>query len=256
NYGSVVMGNAQFVLDPDAGYPGAGLVQLDVSDPLRPVETAVIDERSNTLHRVGSYVITTGNNLQTFTLNDAGLLEQVAVCEDCYAGGVNKIVAAGLDILHLIGPDGISIVAVPGGPDFVYYDFFATDFPLLDGVTEALRNATYYVGTTCSGTDLDCTESTLLTLNTGVAHEPEVTSRLIIPGNARKLVMFDGLLWVMTVDGRFIPHILTDPFAPQMLNKGIQLPLRSTLVQTEVIGDRLFISHPDTGILVYQMAEE
>ncbi|WP_420629179.1 LVIVD repeat-containing protein [Candidatus Leptofilum sp.] len=248
---SDVYQNTQFIIDPDRG-----LIQLDVTNPTMPQETAVIDPKSNTLHLAGQWLDTTGDGLQTFEPNDDGILEQIAVCEECYEGAIHKILVTGPDTLHLIGPDGIYIVGVAGPGWLVPHSFLPADFPVLDGVVRWRENATYYLGTECRFAQADCAESTLWALHTLRAHEPEVKNGLTVPGNARKLVLFEGLLWVMTVDGRFIPHILTDPFAPQMLGKGIQLPLDTTLIQTEVVGDRLFISHPDTGILVYQMAEE
>ncbi len=147
---------------------------------------------------------------------------------------------------------GIYLVARADPMELAPMGVMPSDFPLIDGVVVEMENAAYYLGTTCHFEQTDCAGSTLWTLHTIRPSEPEIKNALTVPGNARKLFLFNEMLWILTTGGRLFPYDLTDPLAPQPSGQAVQLPLTTTLVQTAVVGETLYIFHPETGILAYR----
>ncbi|MBK8902894.1 MAG: hypothetical protein IPM53_17020 [Anaerolineaceae bacterium] len=254
NIGSAVLGDVQVVADPAAGYPGAGLVQLDVTNPTAPVETAVIDPKINTLWQNGEWLFGTGSGLHTFALNTAGVLESVAVCEDCYDGGISAILGVAPGVLHLLGQNGVYIVTAADPTSLAPANFIPADFWITDGTVLPGHNTAYYLGTPCSAGALTCAGSTLWTLATDNALAPEIVNEQAVSGDARQLLLFGDMLWVVTTDGRLHPYDLTNPLAPQPLDQAMPLPLAMSVVQTAVSADTLYIFHPEMGLLAYQLA--
>ncbi|MCA9953070.1 MAG: hypothetical protein KC434_00005, partial [Anaerolineales bacterium] len=253
NFGSALLGNVQVIADPAAGYPGAGLVQLDVTNPTQPMATAVIDPQINTIWQSGEWLYGTGNGLHTFGLNASGVLESVATCEDCYEGGISAILGVGADALHLLGQNGIYVVSAADPMHLTPANFISSNFWVTDGVVRPDQNAAYYLGTSCSTGALTCAGSTLWAVATDNPLEPKIVRELAIPGNARQLFLFANMLWIVTTDGRLQPYDLTDSFDPQPLEQTVQLPLATTLMETAVTADTLYLLHPETGLLAYQL---
>ena len=248
NRHSAVYQENQFIVDATDG-----LLQYDVSNPIEPVLTAVIHPKINEIYQSGSVLFGTGSGLHTFELDEAGLMQSVAVCDDCYEGGINEIVATGLDTWHLIGQNGLYIVAIASPKNLIPMDHISFQSSLVDGLAWREQNVAYYLETSCSYTEANCAESTLWALNVGYAFDPILENQIVIPGNARKLFVFAGLLWVVTADGSLHPFDISNRYAPQPLGIDVKLPIGTSLLQTAVLDDTLYLAHPDMGILAYQL---